>query len=263
MLTGASVLASVTRVDNFREDAEVPAAVRATLADYSGSGYDRGHLAPNASVDFSVAAMDESFLLSNIAPQNSTLNQNAWAELEGYVRACAVTKGELVVTTGPFFNSTNPARIGTGVAVPDGFFTAMLHPRESGQAMGFMVPNQGITPSMLPSYVTSVDAIEAKTGLNLFPALKDNLESTVEAQTMPICPLPWSATGSTGTGSTGGTTGTGATGGSSGPTYGACGTKNYCSQMTSCAEARYFLNTCGVRTMDGDGDGTPCETICR
>ena len=44
---------------------------------------------------------------------------------------------------------------------------------------------------------------------------------------------------------------------------GQCGTKRYCRQMTSCAEARFYLNQCGVSSLDGDGDGVPCETICR
>jgi len=45
-------------------------------------------------------------------------------------------------------------------------------------------------------------------------------------------------------------------------TFGACGTKATCSQMTSCEEAKYFLNTCGVIKLDGDSDGTPCESLC-
>lgn len=41
-----------------------------------------------------------------------------------------------------------------------------------------------------------------------------------------------------------------------------CGAKRLCSQMTSCKEARYYLNQCGVRRLDRDGDGTPCESLC-
>jgi micrococcal nuclease len=44
--------------------------------------------------------------------------------------------------------------------------------------------------------------------------------------------------------------------------FGACGTKKYCKDMISCEEAKYFLNTCGVKSLDGDKDGTPCESIC-
>ena len=43
----------------------------------------------------------------------------------------------------------------------------------------------------------------------------------------------------------------------------ACGTKRTCGQMASCAEARFYLNQCGLSRLDGDNDGTPCESLCR
>jgi endonuclease YncB( thermonuclease family) len=42
----------------------------------------------------------------------------------------------------------------------------------------------------------------------------------------------------------------------------ACGAKRYCKQMVSCEEARFYLQRCGVRSLDGNGDGVPCETLC-
>ncbi|MEI6221692.1 MAG: thermonuclease family protein [bacterium] len=42
-----------------------------------------------------------------------------------------------------------------------------------------------------------------------------------------------------------------------------CGSKTYCTQMTSCEEAEYYLTQCGLSRLDGDGDGVPCETLCR
>jgi endonuclease YncB( thermonuclease family) len=47
------------------------------------------------------------------------------------------------------------------------------------------------------------------------------------------------------------------------PARGQCAPKRYCREMSSCAEARFYLNVCGVRSLDGDHDGTPCETLCR
>ena len=41
-----------------------------------------------------------------------------------------------------------------------------------------------------------------------------------------------------------------------------CGSKRYCKQMATCAEARHYLNDCGVSRLDRDGDGVPCESIC-
>jgi len=42
-----------------------------------------------------------------------------------------------------------------------------------------------------------------------------------------------------------------------------CGGKRYCSQMDNCAEAKFYLNTCGLKKLDRDGDGIPCENVCR
>lgn len=44
---------------------------------------------------------------------------------------------------------------------------------------------------------------------------------------------------------------------------GKCGSKKYCSQMTSCEEARFYLTECGVSSLDKDGDGVPCEALCK
>ncbi|MFY9261987.1 MAG: thermonuclease family protein [Gallionella sp.] len=41
-----------------------------------------------------------------------------------------------------------------------------------------------------------------------------------------------------------------------------CGNKKYCNQMTTCEEAKYYLNQCGVKRLDGNGDGVPCENLC-
>jgi len=46
------------------------------------------------------------------------------------------------------------------------------------------------------------------------------------------------------------------------PSASACGNKKHCSEMTSCEEARHYLATCGIKTVDGDGDGMPCEKLC-
>jgi endonuclease YncB( thermonuclease family) len=44
---------------------------------------------------------------------------------------------------------------------------------------------------------------------------------------------------------------------------GQCGGKRYCRQMNSCAEAQFYLHQCGIRSLDRDGDGAACETLCR
>ena len=42
-----------------------------------------------------------------------------------------------------------------------------------------------------------------------------------------------------------------------------CAERKYCKEMSSCAEAKYHLNECGEGRLDRDGDGVPCENVCR
>jgi endonuclease YncB( thermonuclease family) len=41
-----------------------------------------------------------------------------------------------------------------------------------------------------------------------------------------------------------------------------CGNKKHCTEMSSCEEAKFYLTQCGVKSLDGNGDGVPCETLC-
>lgn len=69
-----AITKTAKRDDNFREDPEVPTG-SATLADYRGSGYDRGHLASAADMAFSIRTMDDSFYMSNMSPQQPAFNR--------------------------------------------------------------------------------------------------------------------------------------------------------------------------------------------
>ena len=82
-LTSASVQAAgkVTRGSNFRPDERLPVGQRATLRDYKGSRFDRGHMAPAHDMP-DAAAESESFRLSNMIPQNKANNRGAWAAIE-------------------------------------------------------------------------------------------------------------------------------------------------------------------------------------
>jgi len=87
---------SYDRSDNFREDGEVRTG-SASLADYRGSGYDRGYLAPAGDMAFSSTGMSESFYMSNMSPQHPSFNRGIWKQLESLVRAWATEKSVLYV----------------------------------------------------------------------------------------------------------------------------------------------------------------------
>lgn len=93
-----------SRTDVFFEDARLPARERATLDDYRGSTYDRGHTSPAGDMG-SESAMAQSFSLANIVPQAPENNRFAWADIEKATRKYVNrAKGSVYVITGPVFD---------------------------------------------------------------------------------------------------------------------------------------------------------------
>lgn len=89
----------------FREDTAVPAALRAERSDWLGAaarGWERGHLAPAAD-QRGERAMADSFLFSNISPQNGPLNRGYWARLEAWARSLVTEHATVHVVSGPLF----------------------------------------------------------------------------------------------------------------------------------------------------------------
>ena len=97
-LTAEEVAGEVERKDAFRADPEVESG-SAALADYRGSGYDRGHLAPVADMKWSAEAMAESFYMSNMSPQKPEFNRGIWKKLEMKVRGWATREEAVLIVT--------------------------------------------------------------------------------------------------------------------------------------------------------------------
>lgn len=88
----------------FKEDDRIPDLFRARLADYFRSGYDRGHMVAAADAKFSQKAMDETFLLTNIAPQiGEGFNRDYWAHTEDFVRRLTAQFKDVYVFTVPLY----------------------------------------------------------------------------------------------------------------------------------------------------------------
>ena len=160
--------------------------------DYTRSGFDRGHQRP-AEDSSDQTAMVESFLMTNIAPQQPKLNQLAWRLLEqGVNELVRATGGSATVVTGGLFLGADgkplpPERvewIGKGgtkaVAVPTHYFKVVLLTTAEGTTipLAYVVPNQQDLPmknpamaALLRSCRTSIDQVEALSGLALYPAL--------------------------------------------------------------------------------------------
>jgi len=171
-LTAKSVSHKTKREEQFEPDTSIPKAYRAELADYKNSGYDRGHLAEYASMDFSAKSAKQSFLLSNISPQRAGLNRHGWAQLEKYVRFWEKAKGELYVYTGVIYKNKMPRSfIGKGkVAVPDYFYKVIYAPKQK-ESIAFVMPNKKVEKQDVAKYRTSIKEIQARANVNFFNAL--------------------------------------------------------------------------------------------
>ena len=106
---------------NFKEDTMVSTG-SASLNDYKGSGYDRGHLKPAGDEAYDQAQMNETFLMSNVSPMESGFNRGVWVKLENYVRDVAASSDSIIVVTGGVL-VIGLKMIGENhVAVPNYFF---------------------------------------------------------------------------------------------------------------------------------------------
>ena len=167
--------------DPFQPDPDIPAGERTELADFRGSGYDRGHLCPAADNKWDARAMKESFYMSNISPQLPGLNRGSWKKLEDRCRRWAAAGGTYYIVAGPVFSDAPAKHIGTGrVAVPGGFFK-VIYTDVGGKprAAGFLFDNvEGKTAG---ERIVTVDAVERLTRYDFFPNLPDATEKKVEA----------------------------------------------------------------------------------
>ncbi|KIM53723.1 hypothetical protein SCLCIDRAFT_427474 [Scleroderma citrinum Foug A] len=174
----------------FTEDTSLPDLFRARLQDFFKSGYDRGHMVPAADAKTSQDAMDETFLLSNIAPQvGDGFNRHYWAYVEDWCRRLTGTFSDVYVFTIPLYLPhkapdgkwrINYEVIGSppNVSVPTHFAKVVLASRPSSPKTldvheistgAFVLPN-AIIPDEAPleSFVTPVEAVERAAGLTLF-----------------------------------------------------------------------------------------------
>ena len=176
----------VKRTDDYRPDHKVSTG-SADPDDYRRSGYDRGHLAAAADMAFSAVAMSETFFMSNMSPQRRGFNGGIWRELEELNRDWAKRFHHLYVVTGPVLAEQPEAWIGKNrVAVPRAFYRVILDLREpEKKGIAFVVPNE-VTEERLETFATSIDKVEALTGLDFFPALMPpELEAKMEANFDP------------------------------------------------------------------------------
>lgn len=178
VLTGAEVESGKTdRSDDFRADTSIRSG-SASLNDYRGSGYDRGHLAPAGDMKWDAMAMSESFLMSNMSPQSPSFNRGIWRKMEMQVRDWAVEKDSIYVISGPVLQGIDSLIGPNEVGVPDFYFKVLVDLSPPGHSMiAFLIPHEKSSAELL-QYAIPVDSLEELTSYDFFSSAPD--QETIE-----------------------------------------------------------------------------------
>jgi endonuclease G len=165
--------------------------------DYTGSGFDRGHNCPSADRTGSVADNSATFLMSNMMPQAPNNNQQTWANLENYARTLVSAGNELYLICGSYGRGGTGSK-GYATTLAGGKITVPAHcwkvlvvlPNGTNdlarittktRVIAIDTPNDNSLSTSWATYRTTVDAIEAATGLDLLSALPASTQKTLEA----------------------------------------------------------------------------------
>lgn len=173
--------------------------IRVAHQDYTGSGYDRGHLAPNYAMArvHGREAQLKSFLTTNISPQRPALNREVWQRIEAAAMDHFIPiKQNVWVITGPIFSGfllgPDVERLNSSwVEIPDAFYKIFIAPATTERplkVLAFIVPQDVKGNEPLDQFLVTVREIEEKTGLNFLHRLSEDLQDRVETT---VQPAPW------------------------------------------------------------------------
>ncbi len=159
VLSKWSIGVDVERGEGYHSDHDVLKRYRVEPEHCENSGYDKGHLAPSASIDFSRQSNDQTFLMTNVALQHPELNRQAWGKLERLVRKWSFTKGKLVIIAGPVYGQRNTRF--NKIPIPR-YFYKVIYSLQHKRSIAFILPNKAIENDQLWSseHVMSVKDLE-------------------------------------------------------------------------------------------------------
>jgi len=194
----SSDIGSAARQDDFRADTTLPSGwYQVGSTEYSGSGFDRGHMCPSADRTSTVANNSATFLMTNMIPQAPKNNQITWANLENYCRTLVNAGNELYIISGPYGQGgagSNGAKttVGNGVDVPSKTWKIILVLPAGSNDLGRVTTSTRVIAVVMPndqtcsnnpwgSYRVSVDSIETLTGFDFFKAIPAAVQDALEA----------------------------------------------------------------------------------
>ncbi len=193
-------IGSAPRQDDFRADNTLPSSwVWVGGTDYSGSGFDRGHMCPSADRTGSITDNSATFLMTNMVPQAPKNNQITWANLENYCRTLVDAGNELYIISGTWgqggtgsagykttistMNITVPAYVWKIIVVLPVGLNDVSRITTSTRVIAVWMPNtQTVNSQPWGYYRTTVDYIESQTGYNFLSNVSSSIQSVIESK---------------------------------------------------------------------------------
>lgn len=165
-----NTLGCVNRSNAFVADASLRNGP--TPDDYVGTGYDKGHQAPDGDMSWDQQVEYESFLMTNMAPQAGSLNRGIWKLLETNVRGWAEELNQsYTIYVGSRYDN-NDKKIGNGVVVPHGFYKIVIN-NTTKEVAGWAFPHTAPYPNLgndLTKFRQPIAQIEQAVGVQFaFP----------------------------------------------------------------------------------------------
>jgi endonuclease G len=186
-----SWLGNAERQNNFRPDNTLPAGwTRITPSAYTGSGYDRGHIAPSGDRTLTIEDNSSTFLMTNMMPQTPDNNRNTWGNLEDYCRQLVSQGKELYIVAGPFGSQGEPLK--GKVIVPKSTWKIVVVLDNPGSGLDGITANTRVIAVNIPNeqeinndwkaYKVSVDQLENLTGYDFLSNISPNIQEVIESK---------------------------------------------------------------------------------
>ena len=162
--------------------------------DYTNSGYDRGHMAPNFAIAtrYGEDEQRKTFMMSNIAPQSPALNRGVWRDVEHRIAELWTARyGEIWVVVGCIPSRNGETLSGTNIDVPEKFYQVIIAQEGMDvRALAMIFPQKISWHAWAARNIISIDELEEMTGLDFNPDLpqfiQDPLESELPTRLWPV-----------------------------------------------------------------------------
>lgn len=176
VLTPDMLVGSIPRMSTFYSE---PDYTTITTSSYTGTGYDRGHMAPAADFKGCPQGMYESFSICNVAPQLPKLNRQYWEQLEEYVRKQAKTCDKMYIVTGTIVENSKKIN---KITVPTKFYKAIIGIKNTRKVVSCAwIYEQSTKKQTVKSTMYTIDQLEEILNVDLFPQLNKR-NTTIETR---------------------------------------------------------------------------------